>query len=276
MLEVLLVLTLSSVILVSLGTVIGQGLNSWEVASRRSNIVREANFAMQQMVQAAKTSSRLLLPLTENSTTAYSESQRNLFAVTLDHTLDRDSDGFADADNDQDGNVDEDPGADSTNDNASGIYGVDDNNDGATDTEVATDDDEDGATDEDRHDGADTDGDGAVDEDTSADLNQDGQPFSNPGDDDGDGTADEDWFDVVLYRLDGTNLIERTPNLNPADGRSFTERIIASRVTAFSAQRLANRATDRHSLLEISITIDDPDGEPYSISATVQVGGAHL
>lgn len=274
--EVLLVLALSSVILVSLGTVVAQGQNSWEVASRRGDMVREASFAIQQMVQAVKSSSRLLLPLAENSSTAYTESQRNLFAVTLDSALDRNNDGFADADNDQDGKVDEDLGEDNVNDSASGIYGVDDNNDGTTDAEVGADDDEDGATNEDVHDGADTDGDGGVDEDTSADLNQDGQPFSNPGDDDGDGTADEDWYDVVLYRLDGTRLIERTPNLNPANGRSFTERTIATQVAAFSARRLAHRATDRYQLLEINITIDNPDGEPYTLTATARVGGGNL
>jgi len=276
LIEVLLVLALSSVILVSLGAVVGQGLISWETMSRRSDVVREADFAMQQMVRAVKASSRLLLPLAENPSTAYSESQRSVLALTLAPALDRNSDGFADADNDQDGNIDEDPGADSANDNASGIYGVDDNNDGATDDQPGADDDEDGATDEDLHNGLDDDGDGAIDEDSSADLNQDGQPSSSPGDDDGDGTADEDWYDVVLYRLDGSNLVERTPNLNPVDGRDFTERTIATHVTAFTTQRLSERATDRHPVLEISITIDDPEGEPYTISSTVRLGGGRL
>ena len=120
LLELLVVLVAGSLLLAGLGGVVGQSLRTWSVVSERKDLTQQARFAMHRMVTAANGTSRLLLPLPENPATGYSESVRDVLAVTLAPDLDRDRDGFADADNDRDGIVDEDFDNDNTNDGAPG------------------------------------------------------------------------------------------------------------------------------------------------------------
>ena len=296
LIELMLALLTASILLMGLGQVVGESLHSWSSARERNDLTRQARFAMDRMIAAVRGSERLILPLAENSATAYSESVRDVLAVLLDPTLDRDSDGFADADNDKDGLVDEDPGFDQTNDGASGIVGIDDDNDGLIDESSVGDDDEDedqtGAKDEETLNGVDDDADGAVDEDLHADLNQDGAAGvlgvdddgdaltdeSSAGDDDEDeddrGTVDEDWRDAVVYRLSGTTLLERFPNINPVDGSDYTESPIADNVSLLRVERLPSGPNDRAVLIDLTLELSGPLGATVSLNSRVRVGGA--
>ena len=109
LLEVLVALAIAALLLVALGGVVGQSLQAWTATRERNQLAREARFAMDRMLAAVGGTSRLMIPMPEDPGTAHSESVREVLAVSLDPTLDRDGDGFADADNDQDGRLDEDP-----------------------------------------------------------------------------------------------------------------------------------------------------------------------
>ena len=137
-----------------------QATRAREQVGAASQLQEEAQFALERMLRAVRSSNRLLIPRPERGGTAYSESVRNVLALALDPTLDRDADGFADADNDRDGRINEDFGEDVTKDSQDGIVGVDDDGDGGIDEGDARDDDEDGTHNEDDLDGADDDGDG--------------------------------------------------------------------------------------------------------------------
>ncbi len=291
--ELLVAIAIGALLIGALSGVVGQGLRAWGAVRERTDLTQQARFAMDRMVAAVHGTRRLLRPLGENPATAYSESIRDVLAVTLDPTLDRDRDGFADADNDKDGAVDEDIPSDNTNDNEAGIVGIDDDNDGSVDESNKDDDDEDedqtGNRDEETLNGLDDDGDGSIDEDLDADLNQDGEPGLAGVDDDGDGqidesdvedddededdrgTKDEDWLDPVVYFLSGTTLLERVPNLNPADGSDFTESPIADNVSQFRVERLAPGPNDRAVLLDITLELTGPNGTTMSLNSRVGV-----
>ena len=228
-----------------------------------------------------------------------------VLALTLGPALDRDEDGWADANNDKDfldlnnsgtrdagepERIDEDAGADVSNDKLPGIAGIDDNGDGSIDISAAAipgnDDDEDDVADEDKRDGSDTDGDGAVDEDWAADVEADGQAGlagvdddldlntdeGDPQDDDEDGNKDEDWLDPVVFFLVGDTLIERVPNLNPVDGNDYSEYAIAEHVSYFRVERIA--ATGKRTVLvDITLGLSMPDAEPIQLTTRVRVGG---
>jgi prepilin-type N-terminal cleavage/methylation domain-containing protein len=286
--ELLLVLAIAGLLMTAVGGFINSALRTQAAVSERNDLTQQARFAMGRMVAAVQDTRRLLIPLAENPATAWSESLRNpgVLAVSLPPTVDRDQDGFADADNDKDGAVDEDLPGDTTNDAASGVIHIDDDGDGTVD-EVSlenADDDEDGSKEEDRVDGVDNDGDGAVDEDSHGDLNSDSQPGvagvdddgdsqideGNLQDDDEDGLMNEDWLDPVVYFLNGTDLVERQPNLNPVDGTDYTERTVAEHVTSFVVERVpAARAV----LVTITLGLTGPSGESLTLSTKVCVGG---
>jgi prepilin-type N-terminal cleavage/methylation domain-containing protein len=286
--ELLLVLAIAGLLMTAVGGFINSALRTQAAVSERNDINRQARFAMDRMLTAVRGTRRLLLPLAENPGTAWSESLRDpgVLAVTLDPTLDRDADGFADADNDKDGAVDEDPGGDLTNDNEAGIRGVDDDGDGVVTTGVgnAMDDDEDGSAQEDPWDGVDNDGDGAVDEDPHGDTNNDNASGVAGVDEDGDGSVDEDhfqdededgtmnedWLDPVVYFLNGTDLVERLPNLNSLDGTDYTETTVAENVTSFVVERVPRA---RAVLVDISLEVTGPSGESVSLHTMVSVGG---
>lgn len=293
--EALLSLAIGALVLTAIYGVMAQALGASDSVRERNERTRSARFAMQRMVNAVSRTPRLLLPLAENPATGWSEAVREpgVLAVTLDPEVDRDSDGIADADNDKDGAVDEDVGRDVTNDGAAGLLGIDDDNDGLVDESNAEDDDEDedfsGQRDEESLDGLDDDNDGAVDEDLSADLNRDGSPGRRLVDDDGDGqvdesivedddedlddrgTVDEDWLDAVVYHLAGAQLLERLPDPNPADGRAFTERVLAEGVSRFRVERIP-RVADGSVLVAITLELTSPGGGTVSLDARVRVG----
>ena len=180
--EVVVTLAIATLVMAGLVGVLDTAFKAEAAARERNALARDARFAMRRMVRAVSRTQRLMLPLAENPGTAWLESIREpgVLAVALDPSLDRDGDGFADADNDKDGLIDEDVGFDIHNDFASGLSGIDDDNDGEVDESNVEDDDEDeddgGAKDEEISNGVDDDGDGTVDEDLDADMNQDNQP----------------------------------------------------------------------------------------------------
>ncbi len=221
-----------------------------------------------------------------------------VLAVTLPMTFDLDGNGVPDADNDQDGRVDEDLPSDTTNDGEPGLRGFDDDGNGVTDffLSPAGDDDESNLAtqSEDPINGLDDDGDGNVDEDPGEDMNGDGQPGISGVDDDGDGTIDEgnpedddedgndneDWLDPLVYYLDNGNLIERIAvpwdenSSGSVDGRDYIESVLAENVTHLRFERIAKNTGDRSQRVDILLELTPPNGEPFSITTQVRVGGA--
>ena len=266
-------LAIAALIISSMIGMISGAFEAGKNTQDRNNVARDGRFAMQRMARTVSRSRHLVLPLPENVNTPWSESNRNpgVIAVTMDPELDRDSDGVMDADNDADGLIDEDLPDDNNFDGAPGILGIDDDGDGLID-EHAPDDgtpgwsaswyssnnDEDLDWSEEVLNGIDDDGDGAIDEDINGDMDL---AWRDPGrdyhDDDGDGTIDEDWYDLVVYHLDGSNLLERMPNLNPTSGADFTESVIAEKVVEFQVIRLA---TNNSNVILLDITLVVGDG----------------
>lgn len=293
--EILAALAIAALIMAALGSVVGQSLRAESEVRARHDTLRQARFAMERMVSAASRSPGLLLPLAENPGTAWSESLRDpgVLALRLDPSLDRDRDGFADADDDRDGRIDEDPGKDSNRDDANGIVGIDDDGDGSVDEGGPdgggkfSDDDEDGSFDEDVADDFDNDGDGAIGEDIEGDLNGDGQAGvagvdddldgsvdeHNPPDDDEDGLIDEDPIDPLVFFLNGNRLVERHPLPHAVEGLDFVESDLADGVSAFRVERLPPSAAGVD-LVEISLELTGPDGVPVELVRIVRVGGA--
>jgi hypothetical protein len=222
-----------------------------------------------------------------------------VLAVTLPASFDLDADGFPDADNDRDGRIDEDPPADNTFDNATGIFQIDDGGDGSVDEFSACcswDDEEDfGITDEDDINGMDDDGDGRVDEDPGSDLNGDGCHGICGVDDDGDGLVDEgsgnsnddeddqtdeDWYDPLVFYLNGDTLMQRTPvpwdiaGGGLVSGLDFIAEPIADNVTRFRVERLAVTVAGKQ-LVDLTLELTSPvSGETVSLHTRVRVGGA--
>jgi type II secretory pathway pseudopilin PulG len=293
LLEAVIALAIAAILLGALAGVTGQSLQALALVREHGALNEDARFAMERMVTAVSRTSRLLLPLAENPATAWSEAVRDVLAVALDPGLDRNQDGFADADNDGDGEIDEDPSVDFADDGANGIVGIDDDGDGAVDEGGSgpsgnySDDDEDGSFNEDSTNGVDDDGDGSVDEDPEGDWNSDGEPGvagvdddadgstdeGSSRDDDEDGTNNEDPVEPVVFFLNGTTLVERLPNLDPSDGLDFTERPIAENVGAFQAERLAPGPNDRAVLVELTLQLTAASGETVDLTTRVRVGG---
>ena len=286
--EVLGSLAIGALLFAALAGVALESTRALEIATGSAELEQDAQFALDRMVDAVRASRRLLVPKPERPSTAYSESQRNVLAVTLDASLDRDGDGFADADNDRDGRIDEDTGDDATNDAAAGIVGVDDDGDGSIDEGANGDDDEDGATNEDKSDGVDNDADGLVDEDMDKDANDDGKPGIAAVDDDGDSSVDEgnredddedgqkneDWLDARVFRLVGTALVERLPDPNASSGTAFTERTIATGVSDFRVTYFPSAGAGLPPTLGISLTLAGPGGAAAAVDTRVRLGAA--
>lgn len=320
LIEMLLALAIAAMLMASLTGAVGRVLQVKADMQTRNIATREARFAMQRMVTAVQQSDRLLLPLPDNPNTNWREDLREqsnppsppegdstlataVLAVTMGPVLDRDEDGWADANNDKDfldlnGNsgrdpgeperIDEDLGGDASNDDMPGIVGIDDNGDGTIDVSSASspskDDDEDNARGEDSRDGIDNDGDGAVDEDMRADASNDDEAGiagidddfdlsvdeGHMEDDDEDGLVNEDWLDPIVFFLNGTTLTERLPNVNPASGVDFTEYPIADNVTHFRVERIGSASAV---LVDLTLEITLPNGEPTSLNTRIRVGG---
>lgn len=317
LLEMLIALAIAATLLASLAGTVGRVLEVRDDSRIRSGATNEASFAMQRMVIAVRQSDRLLLPLADNPNTNWREHVREqsnpaappegdstlataVLAVTMSSTLDRNEDGWADANNDKDyldlndnsnrdpgepERVDEDLDRDNHNDGAPGIIGIDDDGDGGVDEGGdEDDDDEDGFDDEDGLGNGDDDADGASDEDTSEDTNNDDEPGiagfdddydgnvdeGSNDDDDEDGLRDEDWFDPVVFFLSGATLMERLPNLNPANGADYSEYAIAENVTHFRVERVAGPSA---LLVDLTLEISLPGGEPTRLNTRVRIGG---
>ncbi len=252
--EMLLAVTITGLIMLGLMGLMNTAAETSDSVRTRNDLVREARFALQRMVDMAGRSPRLMIPMRDKPATNWPENIREqtlppsapigdsifsyaVLAVTLPHDIDLDQDGVPDADDDGDGLFDEDYPNDNTHDFHPGIVGIDDDGDGRIDENPSDwwDDDEYfGFTNEDPQNGVDDDGDGNIDEDTASDMNGDGCPGICGVDDDGNGSIDEgsaddddedggtfeDPLDPVVYYLNGDALIERLPARWNTDGNS--------------------------------------------------------
>jgi hypothetical protein len=286
LIEVLGSLAIGALLLAALGGVVMQSTRTLGLVNSASQLEQDAQFAVDRIVDAVRASRRLLVPMPEVAATAYSESQRNVLALTLDPTLDRDGNGFADADNDRDGRIDEDSSEDMTNDLKSGIAGIDDDGDGGIDEDEDRDDDEDDSNNEDNVDGLDGDGDGLVDEDVKHDISDDGKPGlkdidddgdaaideGNNEDDDEDGLKNEDWLDARVFRVTGGTLVERLPDPNAPTGAAFTERPLAAGVSDFRVTYVPPAAAGLPPTLQISLALAGAGGASATIDTRVRLG----
>ncbi len=140
--EILVVVAISGLLMLSLGNVIGNVSNTQQVVEQKTELEREAAFAMRRIVRVVSRASWMTMK--KNTLTKIH------YDFRLDPERDMDKNGFADADDDEDGQVDEDGLGDMNGDGASGVLGVDDDGDGSVDEGNKDDDDEDGVVDEDK------------------------------------------------------------------------------------------------------------------------------
>lgn len=301
--EFLIALSIAGFLMAGISGLLNSALNTENNTRLNLETIQEARFAMQRIVNSLSQSRRLMIPLAENTNTAYSESIRNILAVTLSPNLDRDKDGWADANNDRDfmdvnnngirdagepERIDEDMPQDVTNDGLQGIGGIDDNGNGVADENGnSTDADEDGIQAEDPIDGIDNDGDGSIDEDPGVDMNGDSKPGIKNVDDDFDGTVDEgnnddddedglrgeDWLDIVVYYLDDTTLMERMPKLNPVNGSDYSAYPLAENVSQFRIERIMG-GNGEAVLVDITLTLAPPNSFPFTLNTRVGVGAS--
>ncbi|MFK8030338.1 MAG: PilW family protein [Gammaproteobacteria bacterium] len=305
--ELIISLAIASMLLVGLHQLIGSSFATQELIDEQTELSRSARFAMVRMTRAVTGSQRLLVPMGDNPSTTNVESIRDeivgtdssrsaVLAVTLDSSSDLDANGIPDADNDGDGLIDEDLPADTTNDGEPGLRGFDDDDNGSTDFRFspAGDDDEsnDRSQSEDPINGVDDDGDGTIDEDPGADNNDDGEPGvagidddgdgqideGSEDDDDEDGVSDEDWYDPVVFYLDGSTLVERraVPWDQNGDsrisGRDYIESNIVEGVTYLSFERSEKEPLQRQ-LVKITLAIANANGTEFSLTTQVRLGG---
>lgn len=230
--ELLVAAVIAALVLGSLGAVVAGMRQGDAVLGERAMLRRDARLALDRIAAMVEGSTRLMVPL-EATTTA-----RDVIAVALPPTLDRNGDGYADADNNKNGTVDDDLPADETNDGGAGIIGIDDDGDGAVDNGTSfIDNDEKGTT-----------GSAPVAPKTGA-----------------------DWIDPVVYYRVGTQLMERLPNVAPFNGNDYTVRPIADNVTAFSVTRVATGNRRGREVL-IQLTLAGPGGETGSWTRRLRVG----
>jgi heat shock protein beta len=311
--ELLVAMMITGLMIAALNGIIGEVEGIQSFTRERSTLTEDAHFAMERMVRAVQHTRLLMLPFPDNPNTNWREHVREqtippsapegdstfataVLAVTQDQTVDLDGDGVADADNDDDGLFDEDPYGDLTRDTASGIYQIDDDGDGWVDEQPGGEwwnDDEENFGDEDPANGIDNDGDGKIGEDPFMDNNGDGAPGVAGVDDDGDGSIDEgnyydddedgqndeDSLEPLVFYLQGSTLIERTPvpwdenGGGGVTGRDFIESTIAEDVTLFRVERVPDAGT-RAQLVDLTLELTNPAGETISVNTRVRVGSA--
>ncbi len=229
-----------------------------------------------------------------------------VLAVTLSRKVDIDADGIPDADNDGDGRFDEDLPADTQNDGKAGVRDIDDDGNGTRDFWLSPAGDDDESNDlkqsEDPINSIDDDGDGSIDEDPAADNNGDGCPglcgidddgdglideaiqaggagsYDATADDDEDGYSDEDWYDLVVFYLQGRSLIQRRAvpwdenQDNILNGRDYVESTIADDVTLVRFERVPV-ASGHEQLVDITLTLGDSIDESITLNTTIRLGG---
>ncbi len=298
--ELLIVISIASLIMLSLNGMLAMGLQANQATQKQNALTRQAQYAMNLMVQTIHASPHLLLPLANSAIRGDTTDDHGVVAVTLNHTRDLDGNGIADADNDEDGQFDEDLPDDANNDGRRGIAYIDDNKKNGAELSrfFNNDDDEDYALfvntnrDEDWFDGIDNDNDGLIDEDPPADMNNDGcsgacnidedgdgnNNEDDPEDDDEDGLTNEDWYDsVVFYEKDGS-LYQRIPvpwdeNADGSvTGKDYIESILVENVSSFVVTRLTSDNTTPQ-LIELKLELTDPEGEIIGLNTKVRVMG---
>jgi type II secretory pathway pseudopilin PulG len=299
--ELLISIVIGSVVVLALMSTISTTMNIDTELENERSMFADGQFAMKRIEGYLSGSKVLILPLAENSATAYSESVRDVLAFAMPHALDSDLDGWSDANNDKDfvdynGNsvrdagepelIDEDMGDDMNNDSKPGILGIDDDNDGNIDEDSNDDDDEDeglgGLRNEEKGNNYDNDWDGAFDEDNSGDQHKDGQAGLKGFDDDGDGSVDEgnafdddedgfedeDWLDSIVYFVSGTDLIERMPDPQAISGTEYTESVIASNVSSLLVERIF--LSGQHTVnVKITLVLVDSSGQSVTFESTI-------
>lgn len=312
LIELLVSLALTGIIIAGLAGVMSQTIATSDSVSQKNELTTEARFAMDRIHKAITHSSRLLLPLQDQSSSDWFEHIREqtvpattpidsstlytaILAVALPYYVDLDGNGISDADDDADGRIDEDLPADNHADGASGIYMLDDNGDGSIDEFANEDDDESNSeADEDILDGVDNDNDNSIDEDPGSDVNGDGCPGicrvdddgdgqvdeGNQSDDDEDGRIDEDPYNPLVFFLEGSELRERIPvpwdtdGSGGIDGRDFLVTTIAENVTYFRVERVPLTGGGVQ-LVHINIELTSPvNQEAVSLHTAVRVGAA--
>lgn len=229
--ELLVATAIGALLMLALaGTLDGLRQTDTQLAGR-ALLQRDARLALARIASMVEGSRRLLVPLETTTTTG------DVLAVALPPGLDRNNDGFADADNDHNGIPDDDLPADATRDGAAGIKGIDDNGDGGIDNGSNTDNDENGTL-----------GDAPVSPKSGA-----------------------DWIDPVVYRVDRGQLLERLPNINPSSGADYTERPIADKVVRLEVTRIATGNRRTREIL-VSLTLGDPAGETATWTRRLRLG----
>ena len=311
LIELLTAVVIAALLFAAMQNVITPALDANAYLHERNEIIQQARFSMERMVQAASHSQRILLPYNDKPTTSFPDNIREqtipasppppgssfataVFAVTQDPSVDLDGNGVVDVDNDGDGRIDEDVPSDMTNDSEPGIKGIDDDGDGSVDEGFFADGDDDESfniSNEDQFDRVDNDGDNNIDEDLPADMNNDNAPgiigvdddgdsFVDEGsddDDDEDGQNNEDWLDAVVFYLQGDALVERIPVPWDADasgtitGADYIETTLIENVTRFRVERITPN-NDRVPVVELTLEITPLDGEMFSLTTRVRVG----
>ena len=230
--ELLVAALIAALVLGSLTAVLTGLRRSDSVLSERALLQRDARLALERIAAMVEASTRLMVPLEVTTAT------RDVLAVALPPELDRNGDGYADADNNKNGVVDDDLPADETNDGGAGIIGIDDDGNGLVDYGVSV---------------ADNDENGTI-----------GSAPVAP-------KTGADWIDPVVYYRVGTQLVERLPNIAPFNGNDYSVRPIADNVTAFSVTRIAT-GNRRYREVLVQLTLTGPGGETGSWSRRLRVG----
>lgn len=267
MVELLLAMSILSILAGVSARVITVAMASWSYSRRRNETIQSACFALDHIVNKAGVSNRLILPLAPNS-------PRDVLAFS------------AMVDTDGDGLIDEDLDSDLSLDGAPGILGIDDDGDGTVDENmehgVYKDDDEDAYYHfgwrnvyEDSRDGIDNDHDGLIDEDSRKDVNYNNVPGIKGKDDDGDGSVDEggygmrqdddedgltneDSIEYWLYYCDSNgNLMERYSTAQAE--------VLAEGVTTFEVTRREANTSG----VELTLGITDSRGEETLLKTAV-------
>ena len=310
LLELLVATALAATLLTATGAIVANALGNADVAAERSQLQRDARFAMERMVRTVRQSRNLLLPLTDNPVTDWPEHIREqtipasppvgsstlataVLAVTLPADIDLDADGYPDADDDRDGRIDEDLPNDVHHDFATGIMLVDDDGDGSIDEGSGwADDDEGGSDNEDPLDGIDNDGDGSVDEDPPSDNNGDGCAGICGVDDDRNGAVDggagddddedggqfDDPYDPVVFYLDENRLVERMPVPWNEDGNSSPDGPVDGRdfITSVIAENVSRFRVERLSgtteTVRLTLELTGGDGDVVRLDVDVRLG----
>ena len=309
--EMVAAIAIGGMLMLALSGVVSGALSAKRNTSAINDIHRDARFAMERMVRAVSHTRLLMLPLADMPATTWREHVREetvppsppegsstlataVLAVTVPLYSDLDADGVPDADDDADGRIDEDLPDDRNHDGVAGIVLIDDDGDGSVDEDHPDSDDESTTTNDDPINGVDDDADNNIDEDNPDDMNGDACAGVCGVDDDGDGTIDEggpgdddedggvfdDWYNPVVFYLNGNTLMERTAvpwdenGAGGVTGADFVVSPIADNVTRLRVER-REQGSDRALRVDLILDLTDPaTGEVASVHTQVRVGRA--